>query len=270
MGMETLHQQFVKLGRERNKLTYQLLALLPEIFERRIFRQYGCATIEEYAGKYAGLSKSVVQKRLRIEKDLLDKPALRQMVGSVGVHKVALVAKLATTETERAWADKVAHLSKQALQELSKEVREKPKTLRIELNAELSAMLMRIKKRMGEEDDLAALEKIFAKMLEDEKIPGEKTGRYISKEKQKQAKQISGGVCAYPHCLEQRVVLHHRERYAESHNHSSIIPLCKIHHEFAHNGLIAHEKEPPEKWQVQLNVGVENRVDQAYRRIRTG
>ena len=68
--MENLHQQFVKLGRERNKLTYQLLALLPEIFEQRIFRQYGCTTIEEYAGKYAGLSKSVVQKRLRIEKDL--------------------------------------------------------------------------------------------------------------------------------------------------------------------------------------------------------
>ncbi len=68
-----LHRKFRKLGMERRRLTNQLVALLPEIYERGIYKKYA-ATIVEYAGKFAGLSKSVVMKRLRIEKFLGGKP----------------------------------------------------------------------------------------------------------------------------------------------------------------------------------------------------
>lgn len=267
--MENIHKQFVQLGRERNKITYELLALLPEIFEKRIFRKYGCATIEEYAGKFAGLSKSVVQKRLRLEKDLENMPALKETVRTQGVHKVALVAKLARPETEKAWADKVQHMSKQALQELSKEIREKPKTTTIELNAEMTAMLMQIKKKLGVDNDQEVMRKIFEKILEEEKIPGEKSSRYISQEKREKARKISGGKCAYPHCDQNMEVLHHRERFAKSQNHSSIIPLCRNHHEFAHNGLIENEREQPEKWKLRISNGVNSKTDQIYRKIRS-
>ncbi|MBI4234713.1 hypothetical protein HY604_00235, partial [Candidatus Peregrinibacteria bacterium] len=50
-----LHAQFVKLGISRNRLTRELLMLLPEIFKSGIYREYS-ATIVEYAGRFGGLS----------------------------------------------------------------------------------------------------------------------------------------------------------------------------------------------------------------------
>ncbi len=49
-----LHRTFVKLGYDRRRLTNQLLAILPEIYERGIYKKYA-RTIEEYAGKFGGL-----------------------------------------------------------------------------------------------------------------------------------------------------------------------------------------------------------------------
>ena len=117
-----LHNQFLKFGNSRRKLTNELLALLPEIYERKIYKKYA-ATIIEYAGKFGGLSKGVVLKRLRLEKYLKDKPKLKEAIKTEGINKVALVASLATAENEAAWLDKVSNMSKAALQELSKEVR---------------------------------------------------------------------------------------------------------------------------------------------------
>jgi len=119
-----LHQEFMKLGANRRKLTNELLALLPEIYDRKIHLKYA-STIIEYAGKFGGLSKGVVLKRLRLEKYLSGKPKLRDAIKIEGVHKVALVASVATAETEEAWVDKLKNMSKNAIQELSKEVRNK-------------------------------------------------------------------------------------------------------------------------------------------------
>ena len=119
---KTIHEKFVQLGNKRRKITYELLALLPEIYGKQIYREFGCATICEYAGKFAGLSKSVVQKVLRTDKHLEGKPHLKEAVKSQGIHKVALVARHATNETDAVFADKVENMSKSALQEMSKEI----------------------------------------------------------------------------------------------------------------------------------------------------
>ncbi|MDP2642534.1 MAG: hypothetical protein Q8P62_01680, partial [Candidatus Peregrinibacteria bacterium] len=119
-----LHREFLKLGANRRKLTNELLALLPEVFDRKIYLKYA-ATIIEYAGKFGGLSKGVVLKRLRLEKYLSDKPKLRDAIKTEGIHTVALVASVATADTEEAWVDKLKNMSKNAIQELSKEVRNK-------------------------------------------------------------------------------------------------------------------------------------------------
>lgn len=117
-----LHQQFTRLGRDRNQLTYKLLAILPEIFQREIYKQYGYQTIYEYAGKLAGLSRITIDKALKLEKKLENKPFLQKVISECGVHKVSLIAKLATPETDAAWADKVKNMSIASLRELSKEV----------------------------------------------------------------------------------------------------------------------------------------------------
>jgi len=118
-----LHQKFTELGRERHRLTYELLYLLPKISHRQIYREKGFLTIYEYAAKTAGLGHSAVEKALRLGRVLEDKPALMETVKTEGVHKVALVATIATRENERQLAEKVVGMSKSALADFAKEVR---------------------------------------------------------------------------------------------------------------------------------------------------
>ena len=102
---DSLHQQFILLGRERNKITYKLLALLPQIYKEKVYEAKGFATIYEYAGKLAGLSHSTVEKALKLEEKLKDKPLLQKAIETQGIHKVSIIANLATPENEKMFAD---------------------------------------------------------------------------------------------------------------------------------------------------------------------
>jgi len=275
----TLHQQFVQLGRARNKLTYQLLQLLPEIFEQKIYLQYA-ATIEEYAGKFAGLSKHVVKKRLNLEKYLIGKPTLRQAIEKVGVHKVALIATVATPENQEQLAEDVQHMSKAAIQELSMEIRgnRKLSTTTIELDGETLFLFKKLKQKIANGlSNKESLKRMLEKLAENEMpepkprklIPGDDgESRYISKPRKREALRATSGRCAYPGCNRPSEHFHHRERYASKKSHQSIIPICKIHHEFAHNNLIKNELDSPETWQLQIVNRTPNFIDERYREKR--
>jgi hypothetical protein len=68
-----------------------------------------------------------------LHKNLKGKPHLQKAVESEGIHKVALVAKLATPASDAAFADKVRNMSKLSLEELTRELRLNEKLLRIRL-----------------------------------------------------------------------------------------------------------------------------------------
>src|SRR3989338_5376560 len=123
---ENLHQKFVHLGMMKEKLTNETAAMLPAIYRSGIYKKYA-PDIVEYAGRYGKIGRTTVEKRLKLEKHLDDKPFLKESIKKVGVHKVALVAGLATAETDRTFADKVEHMSKSALETLAKELRSKKK-----------------------------------------------------------------------------------------------------------------------------------------------
>src|SRR3989338_10923705 len=123
---ENLHRKFLHLGMMKEKLTNEMAAMLPAIYRSGIYKKYA-ASIFEYAGRYGKIGRTTVEKRLKLEKHLIDKPFLKESIKKVGVHKVALVAGLATAETDRAFADKVEHMSKSALETLAKELRSKKK-----------------------------------------------------------------------------------------------------------------------------------------------
>jgi hypothetical protein len=108
--LNSLHQQFLTLGRERHKITYKLLALLPQIYKEKVYEAKGFATIYEYAGKLAGLSHSTVEKALKLDEKLRDKPLLQKAIETQGVHKIAIIASLATPENEKMFADKVENI----------------------------------------------------------------------------------------------------------------------------------------------------------------
>ncbi len=275
-----LHKEFVQLGKERNKLTYKLLALIPEIYSSGIYKTHA-ATIYEYTGKFGGLSKEVVKKVLRSERHLEDKPSLKAAVQKHGIHKVSMVATLATPETEKIWAERVENMSKSALQVLVKEVRSKEPTacapicraaeekIKIELTGELMFEFLKLKQEFEKEkkeklSNTETMRTIFQKLKtppqqkakkQQKVLPGETFSkpakRYIPAHLKRATLAKTNKKCAYPNCQKPYEVIHHRERFAKHKSHESIIPLCKEHHEFAHNSLIKNERQAVKEWLLE-------------------
>lgn len=309
-----LHQQFVKLGNDRRKLTNELLALLPEIYGKKIYKNYA-GSIVEYAGKFGGLSKGVVLKRLRLEKYLDDKNLLKEAIRTEGIHKVAMIASLATTENEEFLVDKIKNMSKSAIQELSKEMRANeissketssenlfgemiktvnckavPQKTTIELDEEMSFLFLKLKKKFGKNLSNREVMKKILEIVESEQstdqkvIPHAKGGhggdkkidindyvlqkpitRYVPSKIKKQIISKTNGKCTYPNCNKPSEILHHAERFAASHSHNSLKPLCKTHHEFAHNGLIQNENQKCDNWNLNLKTTRIGKIDNQYR-----
>jgi hypothetical protein len=310
-----LHKQFVYLGRERNKITYKLLALLPEINRLEIYKKYGCATIIEYAGRFAGLSKSVVLKTLNLHENLKDKPCLKKAIETEGVHKVALIAKIATPVTDKAFADKVKNMSTSAIQTLSRELRQEAVIdknvfaerlnqerkccaasikMTIELDDEMQLLFLKLKKVIGKDLNNKETLKIMLKMLtkqqnsnsvqnfcaENRVEPKAATtndhtkkpksfSRYIPAQIKQQILQKTNNKCSYPNCNKPVDVFHHTNRFSDLKSHESIIGFCKVHHEFAHNGIIENEENSRNLWNLKISDKEETLLaDRLYRRYR--
>lgn len=79
------------------------------------------------------------------------------------------------------------------------------------------------------------------------------TGRQIPEKLKNFIKKTYGEHCAFPGCKYPAACLHHTIRfsYAKSHDPFFIIPLCKIHHELAHFGLIENEQISPSLWKLR-------------------
>lgn len=338
-----LHRKFVKLGREKNRIQYKLLGLLPEISVSGVYQKY-CKTIEGYAWKFAQIPSSVVRKTLRLEKYLENKPCLKAAVAEVGVHKVAMVASIATAETDAAFADKVKNMSKPAVQEWAKELRggmegddlkiganlgaskpccAVPTTIKLELDPEMTFLFLQVKKKykgnnievmkrilreavvreglgvemgaVGREDGVGSnVEDIITGYVNDKcefladdsdnsvdgnlspgttfcEVRQSPSGlnfvRYIRKAIRSKALKESCNQCAYPGCNRPPDLMHHPNRFSKTKNHKNVKPMCKQHHEFAHNGLIENEAKEPEKWRLRID-GQLNPTDQLYREYR--
>jgi hypothetical protein len=63
----------------------------------------------------------------------------------------------------------------------------------------------------------------------------------------------SGFKCGFPKCRKPAVNLHHTKRFAlvKRHLEGEIVPLCKIHHELAHAGLIGNEDGDLSTWHIK-------------------
>ena len=91
--------------------------LLPEIARRKLYKRRGCASIQEFAAKLAGMSHEKTDRVLRLANILEDKPTLKNLLetGAASYGKIEKVAYVATPETEAAWAEKVMTVPQQAL-----------------------------------------------------------------------------------------------------------------------------------------------------------
>lgn len=290
-----LHKEFVTVAFDIIKMKNRLMALLLEIYEREIYKEQGCRSIYEYGFKYARLSKEVIDKALRTLKHLEDKPFLRQTVETQGIHKVAMVATIATAETDKILAGHVENLSKAALFEFSKELRHGhdkcqavAKKVTIELDEEMQVIFLRLKEKYAKDFSNQEALKVMLKKLEvvENSVPGNVnlpksstvkttaesrktaqssdaahlelqspkiTSRYIPATMKRKILNKYDNKCAYPNCPNPPQQLHHRVPFAFRRSHDNVIPLCLVHHEFAHNALIGHELKEPENWQLKID-----------------
>ena len=337
-----LHEEFVRLGGMRHKLKNKMLAILPEIYESGIWKRYA-GSIVEYAGKYGDIAETTTRKRLRLEGNLDGLPCLKAAIEKVGVHKVAMVAKIATPETDQALAKSILNMSKVAVQSLAKELRAKHQAKdindgqqltfsdsisqnqeslckavainkKIEMDEESTFLFMKLKAKLGKYLSDKEFLKIMLEEREKQEFPEVKNrtknkisdqkslptlptgrqagqagvtggifetksdvtdrnniGRYICADKKREVIAQTNGKCSYPGCNLPCEVLHHTDRYSESKNHDSIIPFCKIHHEFAHNNLIQNETQTSDQWRMSVIKPLTAKISQAdvlYRKYR--
>ena len=280
MTNKEIHNKFCTLGRDHKKIVNELVAMLSDIKRLEIFKQYKCKSVHEYACKYAGLSYPVVEKALWADEKLDDAPKLRAAIKEVGIHKVALFATIANSNNDEALANKVMHMSKPALEQLSKELRGNViKKMSVELDTEMQFLFEKMKRELGVEDDQAALKTMlqqftnFSKNIHgdekqiSEKVATQATSRYIPIHQKRAAIAKTNGKCAYPNCTKPYENMHHPQHFARVKNHENLVPLCKIHHEYAHNGLIDNQSKSPQEWKFKINAPTNN-YDQKYRKAR--
>lgn len=266
-GSDDLHAKFVQLGRDRHKLTHMLLYLLPKIYAQKVYLGYA-KSIFEYGNRYGGLSDLVICKALKLHQELFDRPHLMRLVAMVGVHKVSLVQTLVTPENELEWVSRLKTMNTAALQVLVKEIRkgrQEPK-LTIVLSGESVRKFLAAKAKFPKHwtnqkflMNLISTEKFCAENFDDQSgfvdVNLENlndTETLITRHIPIAVKRKLPLLCQYPGCNKRRENFHHRVRFADMPNHSSLVSLCRAHHEFMHQGLIANERDMPREWKLDL------------------
>ena len=271
-----LHQQFLKLAKEKQKITYEMLSLLPEIYKSGIFKKYA-HTIYGYALQYGQIPESVVRKTLNLEEKIAAKPILKSAIAEVGIHKVAMVESIVTSENEEVIVEKIKNMSSAAIQAMAKELRQSNsfKTISLDLSTDAQKIFSTVKKflNISELSDQKAFEQILEFVLLQKNTLNRpqvisSTTRHIPDKVKDAVKDEYDNKCSYPNCTNKDTSLHHLVRYAESKNHQKIVPLCKVHHEFMHNSLVPNELAPPHLWKLSPQKTT-NITDLKYQKFRS-
>lgn len=234
----------------------KFIGLLPELYERRVFEDYGFGSIFEYATKLAGLSQEQVRRVLNLGVKVESFPAMKQALvsGEVSVNKLTRVISIATPENEAELVALVKELPKAAVEVMVRDFKtknglNKPRIdensvpgHNLQLSDEVVVKLLELQTKGIDVNDL--LMKFLQKReseLEEEKIAvaaecEETSSRYIPVAVRRIAEKEHGTKCSMPSCARPSVDLHHTQRFSlvRRHDPRYLAPLCKAHHTLAH------------------------------------
>ncbi len=244
MTNKELFELCKQYGREARRWKNKFVALLPEVYKRRLYRKKGYGSIFEFAAKLGGVSRNVVEDVIRIDEKLKDKPQLKSKIAEVGLSKVKAVAYIATPKTDSEWANKVCTMTRAALETHIRDIKQfipgdgKPvvpqesifvndfETFAVKLDPNIVKKLKHLKANMKEG---TTWNEVFVQLLERKKL---------KKSRARNLKAESKEVCEVPGCNKSATIIHHSERYAITKNHKNLVSLCKAHHELAHRGYL--------------------------------
>lgn len=236
-----IHEQFTAHGRNAKKSINECKMLLPEIERRMIWQKKGYGSIYEYAAKLACLSRGQVDDALRIMRRIENKPELIKVARMKSLNAVRPVASIATEKTQKLWAEKAQKMTKNALELFVRQSRtsteKQAQTIEMKLSQEVEEELKKLKGDGEWETLMKELLEARKTLLEQEKPkPANDAERYMSKKIEKWVIKTTNGQCAEPGCNKKYYALHHQDSFAINrvHDPDRIKPLCKNHHELAH------------------------------------
>lgn len=157
LNNKDLYHLCQEYGRGIKALRRIFSVLLVEVFRRSLHRKYGFESIHEFGARVGGMNRELVDRILWLVKALEDKPYLRRTLRTEGWSKVRVVANIATKETDQIWAEKVCNLSKPALQELVKNLKEQEMERKENLTNVQTNVFDNVPKKEGENTYLALL-----------------------------------------------------------------------------------------------------------------
>ena len=93
-----------------------------EIMRRRLFRDLGCSTINQYAIRKLGFSKTRTDDFVRLARKLENLPAVREAVanGEIGYTKAREIVSVATPETQAPWLEAAKGTRTELIHEVKK------------------------------------------------------------------------------------------------------------------------------------------------------
>jgi hypothetical protein len=267
-----------KFGKQALLWRRKFMGLLPEVHRRKLYKKRGCASIFEFAAKWAGISEKQTKIVLRLEERFEDKPVLKNLLveGSVSVNKLARVVSIATVENESELADKIKRLPRAALETFVRDEGE-AKSLHVQktrsepegraeckpersegfpcISFSLSAVVITELNRLYVQGH--DVNKIILELLKqrNEKIEEEKekiaknapttVSRYIPVRVKAILKEEFGQKCSIPNCPKLARNIHHSQRFALAHRHDPryMAPLCREHHQLAHIVDLRYEEK---------------------------
>jgi hypothetical protein len=267
-----------KYGENARTWQRKFVALLPEVFKRRLYKKHGCYSIHEFAAKLGGVSHKTVDEVLRLHERTKNVPQLQNQIEKHGWAKVRTVTSLIGTVKEKDLVEMIENLPKKSLEKGVQELKvqkglavasenialpgEKLDTMikmSFNLDPETKFRLRKLQQKLEKErKQTVSFNEVIKTMLDAvEEKPKKKPktrktkSRTVSAAQQYELDQTYHGKCGFPGCNEPSINNHHPERYALKKNHEKLVPLCKCHHDLAHAGLIANEELPPQYWKIR-------------------
>jgi len=249
MTDKQLHNLAKKYGQNALEWRRKFIGLLPEIFERKIYKKYKYGSIFEYAAKLAGISREQVQRTLNLDQKFRKIPKLHNLLvsGEVSINKLARVASVAKPENEDFWATQVKVLPKAAVETLVRDEKSVPghrsQPEKLSLSPEVESRLLELQQK-GIDINNLLLELLKKRDLEiaqekeqiGESVP-ETNSRYVSAKTRQIIEKEHGTCCSVPGCTQSTHAIHHTQRFALSKRHDPryMAPLCREHHAIAHS-----------------------------------
>jgi hypothetical protein len=256
MNDDQYYEKFKNIGKIILIKRKEFVAMIPRIYKNNIYKKKGFASIYECAAKLGGIGRAVVDEAIRVDEKLKEMPKLRALMPEVGLSKLRRVAGIANKKTENQWAEKVQKLSKPALEthiseiansmpghrkliEPEKAIYDKEfKDFTAKLDPDIILKLKIIKQKMGRG---ATWNDVFAKLVDLPKPKPQKNpkssnseSRRVSTKEYHEVLAKTNGKCSMPGCNRPAKEIHHKKPWSIFRKHDELEPLCKAHHELAH------------------------------------